>query len=560
MSKRLFRFNGGLKLADFKTGSTGQPIVQAPIPPQLILPLQQHIGEPAEACVKPGDTVTRGQEIARARGAISASIHASSSGVVHAIEKRQVSHPSGLLAPCVVIDTDGLDRPQQAPVIIGDAYLQQTPDAVRKLVRAGGIVGMGGAGFPTAVKLKPGPEHGVDLLVLNGAECEPYISCDDMLMRERAPAIIAGARVMMHALGARHAVIAVEDNKPQSMQIMAQAIRDSGAENIELRGIPAIYPAGGEKQLIKVLTGIEIPAQALPINAGIVCHNVATAEAVYRVIYQGEGAVSRVVTLTGNVSQELNLDVRYGTPVEFLLRTYGIDPALVAAITIGGPMMGYSLHAIDAPVSKTTNCIIVKQQGAALPFSNHGGTRPCIRCGNCADVCPVNLLPQQLYWHAQSRDFDKVQDFHLFDCIECGCCDYVCPSHLPLVQYYRFAKTEIWAQEREKEKSDLARQRHEFRQFRLEREKAERAARHKQKAAALQAPSAEEAELAKKKAAIAAALERVKARKAQADTKPRNVDNLSPQQRQLIEEVDARRKQNRQQQKPGPEQKNSDTE
>lgn len=503
--KRRF-FHGGLELPGHKHESTGRPIAQTSLPPQLVLPLQQHIGEPAEAAVEPGDRVLKGQLIASASAYVSVPMHAPTSGTIAAIENRPVPHISGLSAPCIVIDVDGRDEwIQHAPI---ENYQQLDPSALRNRIRDAGIVGLGGAGFPSFIKLNPGPEHKIDILVLNGAECEPYITCDDMLMRERADQIIAGAIIMRHALQARVCIIGIEDNKPEALAAMHKAGKD--VDGIDIMEIPTVYPAGGEKQLIKVLTGREVPGNALPASIGIVCHNVGTAAAVNRAIHHGEPLISRIVTMTGSsIEHPGNLEVLFGTSFDHLLAQCGEMLSDNETVIMGGPMMGFPVHTTKVPVTKTTNCILA---GTSNDFSRAGHAMPCIRCGRCAEVCPVKLLPQQLYWHARARNFDHTQDYNLFDCIECGCCAYVCPSNIPLVQYYRFAKTEIWSQERERRKADIARERHEFRLMRLDREKQERAERLKKKREAANAAAGSDAQAAKK-AEILAAMERVKAKK-----------------------------------------------
>ena len=478
MSK-LWRFPGGLHLPGHKTESTTLSVDMAPLPRHLILPLQQHIGEAAKPLVTVGDHVLKGQMIARAQGYVSASLHAPSSGTVVEIGERSVPHPSGLNAACIVIETDGEDHWIEVHPVKN--YREQDPSHLRNLIREAGIVGLGGAGFPTFIKLNPGSGKIVDTLILNGAECEPYITCDDMLMRERPEEIIAGMLVMRHALQARECVIGVEDNKPLAIAALNQALRNLRAQNeIRVVAVPTRYPAGGEKQLIQVLTGKEVPSNGLPLHIGVVCQNVGTARAVYRALEYGEPLISRYVTVTGNgVTAPRNLDVLIGTPMRDLINFCGGETDQLGRLLMGGPMMGIALSP-DVPVIKTTNCLLTEnEQPVAAP------ALPCIRCGACAEVCPVSLLPQQLYWHTRAKDFVKAQEYSLFDCIECGCCTAVCPSHIPLVQYYRYAKTEIAHQEREKRKADVARQRHEFRLQRLDREKAERAARHEQKKAAL---------------------------------------------------------------------------
>jgi electron transport complex protein RnfC len=483
MNIKLARFPGGLHLSGHKQESTTLAVMPAPIPPYLVLPLQQHIGAPAKALVKVGDKVLKGQVIAQADGYVSIPLHASSSGTVVEIGLRPVPHPSGLPADCIVIETDGADRWVELQPM--DNYTQISFSALRNSIREAGIAGLGGAGFPTFIKLNPGPDKTVDTLILNGVECEPYITCDDMLMRERPEQIIAGLLMVRHALQARECIIAVEDNKPEAADAMNRLIGTLRLPGVTVVQVPTLYPAGGAKQLIKVLTGKEVPRHQLSIQIGVVCLNVGTAAAVYRSIEYGEPLISRYVTVTGpGVKHARNLEVLLGTPMSELIKQCGGDLSGSAQIKMGGPMMGITIKHAEAPVIKTTNCILVEAKQATPKTA-----MPCIRCGACSDVCPVSLLPQQLYWHARARDFEKIEDYKLFDCIECGCCEAVCPSHISLVNYYRYAKTEIATNEREKQKADTARKRHEFRQERLARDKAERTARLEQKKAGFAQPT-----------------------------------------------------------------------
>lgn len=535
----LHRFHGGLHLPTNKALSSGSPIRILPMPARLVIPLSQHIGAAADPLVKVGEHVLKGQMIASAHGYVSVPIHASSSGTIVEIADHQIPHPSGLSAACIIINTDGKDT-AVADTLSAD-HTQLDPSELRNRIRQAGIVGLGGAGFPSFIKLNPGPNRPIATLLINGAECEPYISCDDRLMRERAQDVVDGAAILKHALNATACVIAIEDNKPEAVQSLRDAIKQSNAADFSVIVVPTLYPTGGEKQLIKIVTGREVPSQGLPADVGVICHNPGTAAAVHRVFAQGEPLISRIVTVTGaGVREPGNVDVRIGTPMAHVIAACGGYTDAAHRLLMGGPMMGFALNSDVAPIIKTTNCLLVASRDE-LPLPQ--APLPCIRCGACVDVCPANLLPQQLYWHAHAKDFDKVQDYSLFDCIECGCCAYVCPSHLPLVQYYRFAKTEIWNQEREREKADIARQRHEYRIFRLDREKDERAARLKQKQAALKPTKGNgDGDQDPKKAAIQAALERAKAKKASASMAPKNTDNLTEAQQQAITSADERRR------------------
>ncbi len=504
--RRLWKFRGGVHPPQQKNISTSAPISPAQLPERLVLPLHQHIGEPAEPIVNIGDKVLKGQMIARPQGYVSAPIHAPTSGTVIDIGNYPVPHPSSLSATCMVIHTDGDDRWIEHHAV--EDYCRLPPSELRNLIREAGIVGLGGAGFPSYIKFNPGQQKAIQTLILNGVECEPYITCDDLLMRERPQDILSGLLIIQHALQAHECLVAIEDNKPEAFVALRQATEDY--DNIEVVQVPTLYPQGSEKQLVKVLTGKEVPADGLALNIGVVCANVGTAAAVHNAIHRGEPLISRNVTITGSaIGSPRNLNVLLGTPMRELIEQCDGNLDRIERLIMGGPMMGFALHRPDLPVIKTTNCILA---ATAEDLPPQRPELPCIRCGACADTCPVNLLPQQLYWYSKHQNLDKVQEFNLFDCIECGCCSYVCPSNIPLVQYFRFAKGDIWTQEREKEKSDIARRRHEFRQFRVAREKEERQAKRNRKKAALKADTAV-AERDKKKAEIQAAIERTQTRR-----------------------------------------------
>jgi electron transport complex protein RnfC len=465
--RTLFNFNGGVHPPTHKTESTQQPIAQPPIPSRLVVPLHQHAGNSAKPAIKVGDRVLKGQLFGMPEGSVSSSVHAPTSGTVTAIDLQIVAHPSGMPDLCVTLIPDGRDEWISR---INTDYLATPPEELRQLLRLSGVVGLGGAVFPSDLKLRPG-KHKVKTLVLNGAECEPYITCDDMLMRERADEIVQGAEMMRLMLDAGEVLIGIEDNKPEAIAAMQNAVNTAAFRNMEVVSVPTIYPGGGAKQLIRVLTGIEVASGVRSTDLGVQCFNVATAYSAHRAIAHGEPLISRIVTVTGNVQRAQNYDVLIGTPVNELVALAGYKPDTNSHI-MGGPMMGVALPSDQVTVTKATNCII--ESSPAL-FPPRPAEMACIRCTRCVEVCPAELQPQDLYWFSKAKNFGKAQEFNLFDCIECGACSYVCPSSILLVQYYRFAKSEIWANEREKEAANLARERHEFHLHRIEREKQDKA-------------------------------------------------------------------------------------
>jgi electron transport complex protein RnfC len=519
MSRQLFDFHGGIHPPENKTQSTQTAIEPCFIPGKLVLPLQQHIGQQSKPLVLPGDRVLKGQMIAASDGYVSAALHAPTSGTVTAITAHALPHPSGLTETCMIIEPDGKDEWGERHAIAD--YRQADKEILLQQIRDAGITGLGGAGFPTAVKLNPSEDLRIDTLILNAAECEPYITADDMLMRERANEVVAGLQIIAHILQAEQCLIGIEDNKPEAIKAL-QDVLDAEQQEIPVRvvRIPTKYPSGGEKQLIQILTGKEVPNGGIPADIGIVCQNVGTAVAVYRAVDHGEPLISRITTLTGEaLGRQGNIEVLLGTPIKELLSHFEVDPAQLHRLVMGGPMMGFTLTDTDLPVVKATNCILAATR-KELP--DPAPEQACIRCGMCAEACPASLLPQQLYWFSKSREFDKALSHNLLDCIECGACSYVCPSNIPLVQYYRFAKGEIRHEEHERTASDHARQRFEARQARLEQEEAEKEAKRKARAEAAatakkakQTTKDDSAEVDPKAAVIQAALERAQARKAQ---------------------------------------------
>ncbi|MGE2104108.1 electron transport complex subunit RsxC [Citrobacter koseri] len=496
---KIWDFDGGIHPPEMKTQSNGTPLRQVPLAPRFIIPLKQHIGAEGELCVKVGDRVLRGQPLTRGRGRM-LPVHAPTSGKVIAITPHSTAHPSALAELSVMIDADGEDRWIERD---GWAdYQRRSREELITRIHQFGVAGLGGAGFPTGVKLQGGGDK-IETLIINAAECEPYITADDRLMQDCAAQVVEGIRILAHILQPREILIGIEDNKPQAISMLRAVLAD--AHDIALRVIPTKYPSGGAKQLTQILTGKQVPHGGRSSDIGVLMQNVGTAYAVKRAVIDGEPITERVVTLTGeSVSRPGNVWARLGTPVSHLLNDAGFCSSADQMVIMGGPLMGFTLPWLDVPVVKITNCLLA-------PSATEMGETPeeqgCIRCSACADACPADLLPQQLYWFSKGQQHDKATAHNIADCIECGACAWVCPSSIPLVQYFRQEKAEIYAIAQEEKRAAEAKARFEARQARLEREKAARLERHKNAAAQ---PAAKDQD------AIAAALARVKEKQAQA--------------------------------------------
>ena len=538
-SKAIFNLHGGVHPPGNKAQSTQLPIGELPLPEKLVLPLRQHIGNIPKITVSINQHVLKGQLLAEAEGTVSAAIHAPTSGTIIAIEDAVIPHPSGLPDQCITIKPDGKDT-----------WIERKPQDWRKdnlndlvaSIRLSGIVGLGGATFPTQIKLRGNGKSEVHTLVINAAECEPYITCDDMLMRERSEQLVLGIQIAQRLIGAQNVVVGVEDNKPEAIAAIQTATANT---NIEVKVIPTLYPSGDARRLVHLVLGQEVPHDKRSTQVGIQVFNVATVLALYRYFEFGEPSLSRIVSMTGNVNRPQNFEVLFGTPLMHLVKAVGDAKDDTSHYIMGGPMMGFDLPSEEVPITKAANCII-----AASPtlFEPATPAMPCIRCARCADACPVSLQPQELYWFAKADNFEKAQDYKLFDCIECGACSYVCPSAIPLVQYYRYAKSEVIALDKAQEAADIARERNDFRLARLEREKQERAAKHAARAqgakaaqAAKAAGSQEGQTVTDKQAAITAAIERAKAQKAADGAVPKNTTATSTATKAEIKTIDTRR-------------------
>jgi electron transport complex protein RnfC len=461
--------HGGLRLEGHKERSTRTPIGILAAPAEAVLPLDQHSGIAAHPLVSVGARVLKGQPIAEPRGSISAWIHSPISGQVIAIEERPSATRGGDPSLCIVISNDGREErfPSNEP---RSNFLDLSPADLLEHIARAGIVGLGGAAFPTATKLSTANANAYTLL-LNGAECEPYISCDEMLMRERAADVVLGGRILAHAIGAKEFVIGIEQDSPAVEAALRAALAAANDLSVRIAVVPDIYPAGGERQLIAAVFQQEVPFAGLPSDIGIICQNVGTAAAVTRWVRDAEPLISRVVTVTGDGVQEpRNWEVRIGTPISDLIAACGGYTPRAHQLLMGGTMMGVALPEDSLSIVKGSNCIVA---ASVLDLQPRAAEMPCIRCGNCSEVCPARLLPQQIHLNARANDLDGLERYGLMDCIECGCCDYVCPSQIPLVERFRAAKPRLAAQLTARTNARDSRLRFEARNERLERLQAE---------------------------------------------------------------------------------------
>ncbi|WP_411814700.1 electron transport complex subunit RsxC [Grimontia hollisae] len=499
---QVWDFHGGIHPPENKRQSSETSILPLAIPNEIVLPVKQHIGTAGKILVNVGEKVLKGQPLTKSDAIQCCPVHAPTSGEVVAIEPRTIAHPSGLTDTCIVIRPDFEDK-WGDKVALAD-FRKESGEVLIDHIRLMGISGMGGAGFPAARKLQTGIAR-TEILIINGAECEPYITADDRLMQERAEEIVQGVEILQHIVCPKLTVIALEDNKPEAIDALKRATSDK--PDIVVQVVPTKYPSGGEKQLIKLITGKEVPTNGIPAAIGVMMQNVGTVYAIKRAVIDGEPLIERVVTLTGTtLKEQRNRWALLGTPVSFLLDKHGYQPdKKLERVIIGGPMMGYTIPHPNVPVTKVTNCILVPSRREISPSE---GEVACIRCSACAEACPASLLPQQLQWYAKDQDFDKCEEYNLFDCIECGACAYVCPSEIPLVQYYRQAKSEIRTRNAEQQAAERAKERFEAKKARMERDKKAREERHRQ--------AAENRRKAMEKSgdgdAIAAAIARVKAK------------------------------------------------
>ncbi|MBQ4833325.1 electron transport complex subunit RsxC [Pseudoalteromonas sp. MMG010] len=521
-------FPGGVHPPQQKSQSNSEKITRLPLPDKLVVPLKQHIGAHGKLIVDKGDYVQKGQALTSPTANWSVPVHAPTSGTILEIAPSPSAHPSALPELSVIIKPDGKDTWCQRQQVSNIKTIDH--DELINIIHQAGISGMGGAGFPTYVKANT--DKKIDFFIVNAVECEPYITADDVLMREHAVEVVQGIEIMQQLLQPTLCIVGIEDNKPQAISAMQKAAEHN--EHIIIQSVPTVYPSGGEKQLIKLLTNQEVPSGGIPADIGVLVHNTGTLFAIQQAVYEGKPLIERVVTVTGNtIHKPGNVWALLGTEIKHLLDCQGFSPVPQQRVVMGGPMMGFTLPTVRIGVVKTTNCILAPDHNE---LAEPGDEKACIRCSACADACPVSLLPQQMQWFAKSKEYEKLQEHNLFDCIECGACSYVCPSEIPLVQYYRVAKVEIKEQQADKIKADRAKERFDARKERLEREQAERQNRHKRKPTTKSADEKQKVAdaLARvkpksdkdgEKSAVAAAIARAKAKKQQGEQlEPDNSD------------------------------------
>lgn len=441
-SLRKYSFRGGIHPPERKTPTEGKPIEDLPLPKRVVIPLHQHTGAPAEPVVEVGRKVNVGTKIGEAKGFISANIHSTIAGEVKEIGA--CAHPSRGWVDSVVIEGDGKDRWENLEERADPLSLD--PKDMIALIREAGIVGLGGAEFPTSVKLSPPPDKSFHIVILNGAECEPCLTSDHRLMLEHAEEIVFGGKIVQKALRCEKGYVAIEENKPDAVEVMESLLKRERGWEVAL--LKTRYPQGAEKQLIKAITGKEVPPGGLPMDVGVYVQNVGTALAIYETVKLGRPLVERVTTVTGAVREPKNLRVRVGTPFSELIEFCGGYLGNPGKLLMGGPMMGIAQYTAEVPVVKGTSGIVVQRREEIDLFP----PQPCIRCAACADTCPMRLLPTSIAAFVENRRFGLAEDYGVLDCIECGCCGYVCPAKINLVHLFKFAKAEITAKKR-KQKS-----------------------------------------------------------------------------------------------------------
>lgn len=434
MSKTV-TFERGIHPEYHKELTSGKSIVQARLPQRIVVPLVQHIGAPAKTEINIGDEVKRGQVIGVTTSFVSSPVHSSISGKVIAIA--DFPNPAGRMVPSVVIESDGND--DAIAFKENPDYMNLSPDDVRNLIKEAGIVGLGGAAFPTNVKLSPPKEKKIDTVIINGAECEPYLTADHRLMVEHPHELVEGLKILMQTLGVEKGYIGIEENKPDAIEAVRKAV--SGEPNIEVHALEIKYPQGAEKMLIKAIKGREVPSKGLPMDVGVVVQNVGTTIAVYEAVRYGKPLVERVVTITGNgIREPGNMLVRIGALVSDIIEQCGGLVERTVKVISGGPMMGFAQWTLDVPVIKGTSGLLVLTEDEYVSSDEYFA---CIRCGRCIDACPMGLNPSMLSILSEKGFYEETKEYNIFDCFECGCCAYVCPSKRPMVQFMRLAKSQI---------------------------------------------------------------------------------------------------------------------